>query len=286
MQVHPVTAFPWAARLLVLVPPLVPGTLSTIGATTGSARGLAACAWLAWIVATVGAWLPHPVGLTAARCALPVLVALCAAVADGSTGSIAGATSAVLAAMLSASAHFGQHFVQAGAYGDERRWLLRLPAPLVLPTLIGWLLLVAPVVAAFALGGAGSVVGAGLLAAVSLVGVAFVPRRLHRLSRRWLVRVPAGWVVHDDVALEENLLLRTVASMSPAPADTGAVDLTCLAPGTPLELVLAAPVQVRPTALVQRVARCGPLETTRSILVAPSLPASVGARAGSRTPGP
>jgi len=286
VQVHPVTAFPWAARLLVLVPPLVPGTLSTIGATAGTARGLAACAWLAWIVATVGAWLPHPVGLTAARCALPVLVALCAAVADGSTESIAGTTAAVLAAMLSASAHFGQHYVQAGAYGDERRWLLRLPAPLALPTLIGWLLLVAPVVAAFALGGAGSATGAAVLSAVSLVGVAFVPRRLHRLSRRWLVRVPAGWVVHDDVALEENLLLRTVASMSPAPADTGAVDLTCLAPGTPLELALAAPVQVRPTALVQRVARCGPLETTRSILVAPSLPATVGARASARTPGP
>ena len=160
MQVHPVTAFPWATRLLLLVPPLVPGTLSTFGATVGADRGLVACAWLAWTVATLGAWLPHPIGLTAARCALPVLVALCAAVADGSTASIAGATAAVLAAMLSASAHFGQHFVQAGAYGDERRWLLRLPAPLVLPTLIGWLVLVAPVVGAFALGGAGSAVGA------------------------------------------------------------------------------------------------------------------------------
>jgi hypothetical protein len=262
--------------VLLLVPPLVPGTLSTIGASADAARGLAACAWLAWIVATVGTWLPHPAGLTAARCALPVLVALCAAVADGSTASIAGATAAVLAAMLSASAHFGQHFVQAGAYGDERRWLLRLPAPLALPTLIGWLVLVGPVVAAFALGGTGDAVGAGILAAVSFVAIVFVPRRLHRLSRRWLVRVPAGWVVHDDVALEENLLLRTVAGMAPAPADTAALDLTCLAPGTPLELTLAAPVQVRPTALVQRVARCGPLETTRSILVAPSLPATVG----------
>lgn len=276
MQVHPVTAFPWASRLLLLVPPLLPGTLSTIGSTAGVARGLATCAWLAWIVATVGAWLPHPVGLTAARCALPVLVALCAAVADGSTASIAGTTAAVLAAMLSASAQFGQHYVQAGAYGDERRWLLRLPVPLALPTLIGWLALVMPVVAAFALGGAGSVVGAGALAVVSLTVVSFVPRRLHRLSRRWLVRVPAGWVLHDDVALEENLLLRTVAAMSPAPADTTALDLTCLAPGMPLELSLAAPVQVRPTALVQRVAQCGPLETTRSILVAPSLPATVG----------
>ena len=275
MQVHPVTAFPWATRLLLLVPPLVPGTLSTFGATVGADRGLVACAWLAWTVATLGAWLPHPIGLTAARCALPVLVALCAAVADGSTASIAGATAAVLAAMLSASAHFGQHFVQAGAYGDERRWLLRLPAPLVLPTLIGWLVLVAPVFGAFALGGAGDAVGAGILSVVSLAAVASVPRRLHRLSRRWLVRVPAGWVVHDDVALEENLLLRAVAGMAPAPTDTTALDLTCLAPGTPLELLLAAPVQVRPTALVQRVARCGPLETTRSILVAPSLPATV-----------
>lgn len=286
MQVRPVAAFPWIARALLLVPPLVPGTLSTIGETAGTARGLVALAWFAWVVATVGTWLPHPVGLTASRCASPVLVAACTAVADGSTGSIAGATASVLVAMLSASAHFGQHFVQAGAYGDERRWLLRLPAPLMLPTLIGWLALVAPVVATFAIGGDGNTVGAGLLAMVSLAAIALVPRRLHRLSRRWLVRVPAGWVVHDDVALEENLLLRAVATMAPALADTTALDLSCLAPGTPLELELAAPVQVRPTALVQRVARCGPLETTRSILVAPSLPATVGARASERTPGP
>jgi len=275
VQVRPVTAFPWLARTLLLVPPLVPGTLSTIGSTDGAGRGLLVCAWLVWTVATVGTWLPHPAGLTTARCTLPVFVALCAATADGSTGSIAGVTASVLVAMLAASAHFAQHFVQAGAYGDERRWLLRLPAPLVLPTLFGWLLLVGPVVATFVAGGAGRSVPAGILGAASLATLSVVPRRLHRLSRRWLVRVPAGWVVHDDVALEENLLLRTVVAIAPAPADTVALDLTCLAPGTPLEFTLAAPAQVRPTALVQRVARCGPLETTTSILVAPSLPASV-----------
>jgi len=275
VQVRAVATFPRLARLLLLVPPLVPGTLSTLGGAEGAAWGLVACAWLAWSVATVGAWLPHPVGLTASRCAMPALVALCAASADGSTGSVTGVTASVLAAMLSASAHFGQHYVQAGAYGDERRWLLRLPAPLVLPALIGWTVMVGPLVGAFAAAGAGDAVATVLLGAASLAALSFVPRRLHRLSRRWLVRVPAGWVLHDDVALEENLLLRAVASLAPATADTAALDLTCLAPGTPLELALAAPVQVRPTALVQRVARCGALETTRSILVAPSAPADV-----------
>ena len=275
MRPRPDATFPWLVRLLLLVPPLAPGALSGIGGATGTGRGLLACAWLTWGAATVGAWLPHPVGLTSSRVALPLLVALCAAFADGSPGSVTVATSAALATMLAAPAAYGRHFVQAGAYGDERRWLLRLPAPLVLPAVIGWLLLVGPLVGAFAAAGAGAIAPAIALGAASLAAVAVMPRRLHRLSRRWLVRVPAGWVLHDDVALEENLLLRAVASISPAPAGTAALDLTCLAPGTPLELTLAAPVQVRPSALVQRVARCGALETTRSILVAPSEPAGV-----------
>jgi len=270
---HAVT--PWLVRLLLLVPPLVPGALSDIGDATGAARGILACAWLAWGVATIGAWLPHPVGLTASRCALPLLFVLCATAVNGTVGSIVGACAAALATFASTSVAYGQHFVQAGAYGDERRWLLRLPAPLVLPGLIGWGLLVGPPVGAFAAMGAGATAPSLIFAVASLASLVILPRRLHRLSRRWLVRVPAGWVVHDDVALEDNLLLRAVASIAPAEHGTRALDLTGLVPGTRLEMTLLAPVTVRPSALVQRVARCGALETTRSILVAPSTPRDV-----------
>jgi len=48
VQVRAVATFPRLARLLLLVPPLVPGTLSTLGGAEGAARGLVACAWLAW----------------------------------------------------------------------------------------------------------------------------------------------------------------------------------------------------------------------------------------------
>ena len=38
-----------------------------------------------------------------------------------------------------------------------------------------------------------------------------VPKRLHRFSRRWLVVVPAGVVVHDELLLAETFMVRTTA---------------------------------------------------------------------------
>jgi hypothetical protein len=65
-------------------------------------------------------------------------------------------------------------------------------------------------------------------------------RALHGLSRRWIVFVPAGMVLHDPMALTEPVLFekRVIETIRPAPADTDSLDLTQGAPGLALELIL------------------------------------------------
>ena len=69
----------------------------------------------------------------------------------------------------------------------------------------------------------------GIPLTVTGIGLAvLVPRRLHRLSRRWLVIVPAGIVVHDHMVLAETMMVRRSQTRELAVrADNGeAADLT------------------------------------------------------------
>jgi hypothetical protein len=83
-------------------------------------------------------------------------------------------------------------------------------------------------------------------AAVGLLGLAVLPRRWHQLSRRWLVLVPAGIVVHDPVVLTETLMLPRRIIAGVALDDRGdaartAADLTGPTPGLVVEIELTEP---------------------------------------------
>ena len=67
-----------------------------------------------------------------------------------------------------------------------------------------------------------------------------LPRRFHLLSRRFLVFVPAGLVVHDHLVLAETALFRwiEVRSVERALSGTTALDLTGGALGAALEVTL------------------------------------------------
>ena len=138
-------------------------------------------------------------------------------------------------------------YVQASAYGDEQRFPLRPP--------LGYLgadgRVVArcgspPCIAApLALGGAG--VGSPAVAARRRGRRRrwLLPRRWHQLSRRWLVFVPAGLVVHDPVVLADTLMLHAPRSPDrprrrPGPG-AGAADLTGPTPGSGVEITLDEP---------------------------------------------
>jgi hypothetical protein len=167
--------------------------------------------------------------------------------ADRPGWAIAGLAVAVAATIAAFAPAVADAFVDGSSYGDERRVALRAPLALV----------AGPVTVAWALAAAGLVAGPLLLAAerwvvgavALLVGLplaALVAVRLHALSRRWLVFVPAGVVVHDPITMAEPVLLprhllRRIGPASVDAVDRGAVDLTGGALGLAVELRAAEP---------------------------------------------
>ncbi len=229
--------------------------------------------WLLWAVVTVALWVHRPVSLTVARCIAPLVMGyMLAGLPDAgfSVGAAASATCAVLACMVIFNANYGSLHVQAGAYGNEKRWLLKVPAPLLLPMLLGWGLLVTvcsftPLLLAsgrWVMGGVGVVLSGVLLWRVA--------PQLHRLTLRWLVRVPAGWLMHDEVVLAENFVVQktNIVSMSAALADTEALDLSAMTKGVPIELQLREMIEVRLSPFTAQLLKTLDVLHVRAFLVA------------------
>ena len=97
-------------------------------------------------------------------------------------------------------------------------------------------------------------------------------RQLHRLSQRWLVKVPAGWVIHDGVLLAENMLIRThqIVGMKLAPAGTEAIDLSGITRGVPVEISLRELTDVRLSPLLSKITKTVDVLHVKQLLVAPN----------------
>ncbi len=234
----------WPARISWVVLPFTLGpTLaealadwSTPMRTTASAE-----LWVGWAVGMAAAVIPGTVALVLLR-----IVALCAplvgaaAVIDQSASPL-GASFGVAAALLAFTPQMGEVAINAGSYGDEKRFMLRPPGALYLgPLPLAWLVFVLSLTAgplllsdrrwisgAFAIG-LGAPVAAVLL------------RAFHALCQRWIVLVPAGMVLKDHHAVVDPVLFRRseIELLHPAPKDTDAIDLTNHALGLVLELRL------------------------------------------------
>jgi len=208
--------------------------------------------WLLWAVGLTVTLVPLPVTLTALRLGVPALASVALWSAPAGTDAFrttAGlaATTLVVAAAFSAST--SDRFVDGASYGDERRFLLRTPGPVVL--------MLGPMATLAALAGLaiGPVllldarwVAGGLATALGVPTTALAVRALHRLSRRWIVLVPAGLVLHDHLALAEPTLLQRagLARIGPAAVDTDAADFTQQARGLALEVRCREPHDVLP----------------------------------------
>jgi hypothetical protein len=240
--------------------------------------------WAGWATILAATLVPATVTLTALRIAAPAAVA--AAVASTVRDGVVGAdVAALVATLVAALAAFwpvtGEAFVDGSSYGDERRMPLRVPGPLAAgPVPLVWAVVVAGVVAGPLLLAAHLWVPGALALAAGAGAVWWGVRVLHSLSRRWVVFVPAGLVVHDPLALVDPILVPRAAltSLGPAPADTDALDLTRGAFGLALELRFADPVPL----LVIR--GPGTSETVQSdaILVTPTRPGALLTEARSR----
>jgi hypothetical protein len=206
-------------------------------------------------------------------CTPTAAVAAAAAWVSGASvaAGVAALGGSLVAALLALSGDLGEVFAQGSAYGHERRFPLRPPAALLLALPLVWLpLAAAALVGPLALAAERWALGIPVTVVCAALA-AVLPRRFHRLSRRWLVLVPAGLVLHDHVVLAETTMIAgtKVAAAGLAVVGTGAANLTGNAPGPTLEVrlreletvVLAAPPRGQTKAL-----------HVRSFLVSPTRP--------------
>ena len=278
----------WALRALWLSLPLTVGDViaSALDGRSGSLRTAAVVlCWAVWAGGLLASLVTQPLALTALRMLAPLpLVAGVVAALSGNPSALGWIGLAVAAVVLvvSLSAEVGADFIDGASYGDERRFGLRPPGALLLgPVPFVWVLAAVPLpVGVLLLSVEQWVLGVVLV----LVGAATAwwgVRVLHRLSRRCLVFVPAGMTLVDELTLAEPVLFRRTSVMrfGPAPADTGARDLSGAAPGLILQIDVDPAVSLVPAA-----PRGGTTEATeeRSVLIAPSRPGALLVHAGQR----
>jgi hypothetical protein len=245
----------WALRALWLVLPVVAGP-AIADAFADRSRAVqvvgSALAWAGWAGGLLAGLLLRTVSLTVVRAVAPGAVAVTAWAAldaDRPGWAVAGLVTASAAALAAAAPAVGDAFVDGSSYGDERRVALRAPLLLSGPAALAWAVVAAGTVGGPLLLAAEQWLSGGAATAIGLPLSAVLARRLHVLSRRWLVFVPAGVVVHDPLTVAEPVLLarHLLRRVGPAPADAvqqGAVDLTGGASGLVIELRAAEPFSI------------------------------------------
>jgi len=204
----------WCARVLWALLPVSAGAAfsdALDGWSTGPARVAAALLWVAWACGIVALFVPRPLGLTALRVIAPLALVCAVLTITSTTGGTAvlALASTIVAVTFALASPVVQAAANSLAYGDEVRFALRIPTPLLL----------GPIPIGIAVIGAGVASGPLLLAdgrialgiaavVVGLPAAALLARSLHGLSRRWLVFVPAGIVVADPLSLLDPVLVR------------------------------------------------------------------------------
>ena len=236
-------------------------------------------AWAIWSIAIFSVFFLHPITLTISRIATPVVAVSLIFFAFDSTQTqqIISAALGVAVLLLSFNADIGNLFVQASAYGDEKRFLLRPPVALIAPVVLATAVLVATTLSAPLLLAAKNLWIGVACAATSALSIWFFARRIHQLSRRWFVFVPAGFVIHDETLLGTNLMIRKhdVTSIQLAKSDSQAADLTAITWGVPLELVFKQPQDISLTSLSAKYLKALSAIHASSVLIAPSRPGAI-----------
>src|SRR4051794_32871892 len=272
----------WAA-LVLLAGPAFAGALDGRSAPVQATAAVGL--WVGWAVVLVAALVPTTTSLTVVRVIAPASVLAAALAAATGASAVAGGLAVVatlVVTLVAFAPEVARVFVQGSAYGDEARFPLRPPGPLLLgPIPLAWATLAVAALAGPLLLAAKQWLGVPVtIIAVALAVV--LARRFHRLSRRWFVLVPAGLVVHDHLVLADTAMFRTrqVRELALARAGTTATDLTGTALGGALEVTLAEDVPVLMAGTLQH--RSGQPRVVQAVLVAPSRPGLVLAEAQRR----
>ena len=179
--------------------------------------------WFLWTGVGASLLVPSPISLTIMRTVVPLSVVV-SVVASQPLAVFCS----VVALIVCMSPVFVDAMVQGGAYGDETRFALRTPLPYVVPAVVAWLLYTAALIGGSLLLAARQYIFGAVLVAMGILLSRTIPRRLHRLARRWLVLVPVGIVVHDHLVLHETIMAHSGKILSVTrTSDVGeAADLT------------------------------------------------------------
>lgn len=233
---------PWALRVAWAAVPLSlgPALGDALDAWAAAPRSAAtALLWLGWAAVAAASCVALPATLAITR------VGLAAAVVAGAAALTPWAAVAALAAAIGARPEAAEWFVNGPAYVNERRYPLRVPAALAAgPLWVAAALSVATPAAGVVLLADGRYTLGGVVLAAGMA-VGFVGgRAVYGLTRRWVVFVPAGLVLHDPLTLTDPVLFerKLIESLRPAVEGTDSLDLTQSAFGLPLELVLTEKV--------------------------------------------
>lgn len=273
----------WAVRVLWFVLPLsLQPAIDAAWPASDSGLGWALRAefWVFFAIGVCSTVLPLPATLVYLRVFGwgAVIASIAAAFASGSEliSVIAGAHCCVLLALL-LSSNVGDVFVDGASYGDERRMLLRPPAPIMAITpLIGTMLFLSVAAPPLFLASRRWVTGV-ILSLAGLFVAIVMWRSLLQLARRWAVFVPNGMVFHDLATMTEPVLFRRTAieRLGAADKNTPARDFSQGAAGLLLEVELTDPAPLSLIARDPNGKRIAEAAEVRRFLFAPTKPGAL-----------
>ena len=269
---------PWPLRVAwFLLPFTVGGALDAV--LDGQRRSLVlvatALAWASWAVSLLATLVAHPASLTALRLAGPtVSLGALFAVAVGRPALAAAVPAIVVgcsAGALALSASTADRCVDGASYGSEQRLALRIPTSLLAgPLPLAWLCVALGVPTGPLLLASQRWVLGGVLTVIGWPLAGLAVRSVHGLSQRFIVLVPAGFVLHDRAALLDPVLFsrHAMVRLGPALADTDATDLSLGAAGLLVEVRLVQPLDVP----VRTGRRQSEMRSLEAVLFSPARP--------------
>ncbi len=235
--------------------------------------------WGGWFLGLIAILTPSALSLTVIRMLAPVSVgssAIAAYLQGASNVSLLTVSVALIGSVSIFLPSFGDPMINGSAYGPERRMALRPPTIMMFVLPLLWL-------AAFLVVASGVLLLAndrrlfGALITVVSIGVGFLSFNVfHQFSRRWLVFVPAGFVVHDYLQLLDAVLLQRKNTLRLSPAADEDADKTQTADlsRTTYGLALAAHTKEN-VELTLRDRKQNKTLTTDTIIFTPTLPGKV-----------
>ena len=205
----------WLARVLwILVAALSENIISELVNVDSSIGSIIAeiIVWSLWFVTFLALLVPATISLTVIRTLGVLFISVIGL--ELITAEFSMFTRASLVAIIGCllvyffSALLGDVMINGSAYGSEKRFILKPPTFMLFTYLaIIWGLFIVLSITTIQLLIQNNLIGYLTLITVSALGF-FGGKILHQFSRRWLVFVPAGFVIHDPLFLNNSVLFK------------------------------------------------------------------------------